>query len=329
MSDQGGGSQSLDDFENEAPLHLVPRRVITADGSSQNSDQVIGESPVALVFNGISHAVMMATPADLEDFIVGFALCEGLIGRRSDIVDIELRPTKMGIEVDATTTNRVAESMRARRRSMMGPSGCGICGVESLSQVDRELPEVEKGPTPSMAAIKRACDQLANHQTYAGVTSGAHAAAWCRSNGDIICVREDVGRHNAMDKLVGAGLRANPGFPPRCIAMLSGRVSFELVQKAVMARFPVIVAVGAPGWLRSDSNCRRNVFPRCLGVAVVGLLMQSAWYATPMAIGSIRPSRIALRWAQERASSGDCRQGWRKLHRSSESGKRPHMRRTV
>ena len=139
MSDQGGGSQSLDDFENEAPLHLVPRRVITADGSSQNNDQVIGESPVALVFNGISHAVMMATPADLEDFIVGFALCEGLIGRRSDIVDIELRPTKMGLEVDATTTNRVAESMRARRRSMMGPSGCGICIV--LSSLYRRLTE--------------------------------------------------------------------------------------------------------------------------------------------------------------------------------------------
>ena len=203
MSDQGG-SQGLDDFENEAPLHLVPRRVITADGSSQNNDQVIGESPVALVFNGISHAVMMATPADLEDFILGFALCEGLIERRNDIVDIELRPTKMGIEVDATTTNRVAESMRMRRRSMMGPSGCGICGVESLSQVDRELPVVEKGPTPSMAAIKRACDQFADHQIFAGVTSGAHAAAWCQSNGDIICVREDVGRHNAMDKLIGS-----------------------------------------------------------------------------------------------------------------------------
>ena len=263
MSDQGGGSQSLDDFENEAPLHLVPRRGITADGSSQNNDQVIGESPVALVFNGISHAVMMATPADLEDFIVGFALCEGLIGRRSDIVDIELRPTKMGIEVDATTTNRVAESMRARRRSMMGPSGCGICGVESLSQVDRELPEVEKGPTPSMAAIKRACDQFANHQTYAGVTSGAHAAAWCRSNGDIICVREDVGRHNAMDKLIGS---RQPESSEEFV-IVSSRASFELVVKAAMAGCSSLVAMSAPTSLaiRKAKQTRLNLIAFATG----------------------------------------------------------------
>ena len=241
MSDQGG-SQGLDDFENEAPLHLVSRRVVTADGSTQNNDHVIGESPVALVFNGISHAVMMATPDDLEGFIVGFALCEGLVGRRNDIVDIELRHTELGIEVDAKTTNRVAESMRARRRSMMGPSGCGICGVESLSQVDRALPEVKQGPMPSIAAIQRACDQFSHHQTYAGITSGAHAAAWCQTNGDIICVREDVGRHNAMDKLMGS---RQPESPEEFV-LVSSRASFELVVKAAMAGCSSLVAMSAP-----------------------------------------------------------------------------------
>lgn len=241
MSDQVDG-HALDDSETDAPLYVVSRQVVTADGCTHNNDQVIGESPVALIFNGISYAVMMATPADLEDFIVGFALCEGLIGRRTDIVDIELRHTKMGIEVDARTTNRVAESMRMRRRSMMGPSGCGICGVESLSQVDRALPEVKEGPTPSVTAIQRACDQFADHQAYARVTSGAHAAAWCQSNGDIICVREDVGRHNAMDKLMGS---RQPEAPEEFV-IVSSRASFELVVKAAMAGCSSLVAMSAP-----------------------------------------------------------------------------------
>ena len=241
MSDQVD-SHTLEDYEFDAPLHSVSRQVVTSEGCSHNNDHVIGESPVALVFNGISHAVMMATPADLEDFIVGFALCEGLIERRNDIVDIELRSTEIGIEVDATTTNRVAESMRMRRRSMMGPSGCGVCGVESLSQVDRKLPEVEKGPTPSIAAIQRACDQFADHQTYAGMTSGAHAAAWCQSDGEIICVREDVGRHNAMDKLMGS---RQPESPEEFV-IVSSRASFELVMKAAMAGCSSLVAMSAP-----------------------------------------------------------------------------------
>ena len=236
MADHGGSDSAV----------LVTRTLSSDTGSVETDDLVVCEVPVALSFNGISYAVMMATPSDLEDFIRGFAIGEGIVSAPSAIYDIEITQAASGIDVNALVSNETAFKLKDRRRSMAGPSGCGLCGIESIEQLSRDIKPVSSDESdlqmPSEVALNRALAGLRPLQAISCQTGGAHAAAWCSPDGDILALREDVGRHNALDKILGwCALNPSEGF-----VLVSSRASFEMVSKAATAGVPVLVAVSAP-----------------------------------------------------------------------------------
>ncbi len=204
------------------------------------------ETAVALTYNGSTHAVMMATPADLEDFALGFSLTEGVIEQASDIDSLEIVPTSLGVEVRIWLKEERAKTYVGRKRSMAGPTGCGLCGVESLEAAMRPLPKVGKPSwqiTPN--AITTAMASLDPAQTLNQKTHAVHAAAFWTPAEGLVALREDVGRHNALDKLAGALIRAGRNASSGIIVMTS-RVSIELIQKAARLDAPVLAAVSAP-----------------------------------------------------------------------------------
>lgn len=217
------------------------------DGVSSVSEDVLAvETPVALEFNGISHAVMLASPADLEDFALGFSLTEGIVGEPSQFYGCEIEATAEGCLVHIDIATECFLKLKERRRNLTGRTGCGLCGTEALDQVVRPFPPVlhRHGVDPSQLIVgMRAMHSLQPLQQQSGAT---HAAAWMNEAGEVVCVREDVGRHNALDKLVGRAFFAGE-LPLRDkILLVSGRVSFELMQKALAAGIPVVAAISAP-----------------------------------------------------------------------------------
>lgn len=206
---------------------------------------VAEETPVAFEYNGRSHAVMMATPADLEDFAMGFSLCEEIVGSAADIERIGVRTLEDGIvlsiEVDPLRLLRGS----LRRRSMEGRSGCGLCGVDSLANAVREPRKVTAGFAASVEAVARAFAALPDHQPMNRANRSLHAAAWADPAGRILLAREDVGRHNALDKLAGALTRETID-PAGGFAVMSSRCSFELVQKAATIGIPLLATISAP-----------------------------------------------------------------------------------
>lgn len=204
------------------------------------------EVPVAMAYNGTSHAVMMATPADLEDFAVGFSLAEGLLPDASVIEEVAILPQERGILAAITIPPALAESLRAPVRAMAGRSGCGVCGVESLDQAVRPLqPLPQPQDLPRAEAIAVALRSLPDHQPMNAENRSVHAAALCRPDGTILLAREDVGRHNALDKLIGAAARQGIALDQGFVVMTS-RCSFELVQKAVTVGIPLLATLSAP-----------------------------------------------------------------------------------
>jgi formate dehydrogenase accessory protein FdhD len=203
------------------------------------------ETPVALVFNGVSHAVMLATPADLEDFAMGFALGEGIVAKRQEVLEIDVVALNDGIEARVTLLSRQFAALKERRRALAGPTGCGLCGMESLDDVLRPLPKVGGDFTITAAALRRALADMPQHQILNRATGAVHAAAWADAHGNIVLLREDVGRHNALDKLIGA-LAARDIDTSQGALLLTSRLSFELVQKAAMAGIQLMTAVSAP-----------------------------------------------------------------------------------
>jgi len=211
-------------------------------------EPVADEVAVALAYNGISHAVMLASPADLEDFAVGFSLSEGIVGRFAEIHDVQVTTAAEGITVDVTIGNGPFARLKDRRRTLAGRTGCGLCGTESLAHVARTLPPLpsiaDTGPL-DRAAIARAMAQFCELQTLQQATGAVHAAAWCSAGGEVRWLREDVGRHNALDKLIGALALNNVNAAQGFIAVTS-RASFEMVQKTAAAGVPLLAAVSAP-----------------------------------------------------------------------------------
>ncbi|MCD6005161.1 formate dehydrogenase accessory sulfurtransferase FdhD [Vreelandella alkaliphila] len=201
------------------------------------------ERPVALVYNGISHAVMMASPADLEDFALGFSLSEGILANITECYDLDIHEAPQGLTVHLTIASQRIAELKQRRRSLTGRTGCGLCGTEALEQAIRPIPSVV-APSLSDAAIQRSLQQLATHQPLQAATGASHGAAWCDTQGRIQRLREDVGRHNALDKLIGALAReAAPleeGF-----ALVTSRASYEMVHKCASAGIGALVAVSA------------------------------------------------------------------------------------
>lgn len=202
------------------------------------------EVPVAFVVNGISHAVMMATPADLEDFALGFAMTEGLVDNPSQLYDIEHSALAQGIEVRLQVAAQAEHKLKEKRRAMAGRTGCGLCGAERLEQVRLPVPDAPSVGLSAQAML-RAHTLLRDHQPENQRTGATHAAAWANLNGDIVCVREDVGRHNALDKLIGALLKNKQDMVQGFVCITS-RASFEMVQKTLQSGAGVLAAVSAP-----------------------------------------------------------------------------------
>ncbi len=220
-------------------------------------DHVAQEVPVALVFNGVSHTVMMASPCDLEDFALGFGLTEGLLAHPDELYSVEEHPTAQGLELHLQVSSACEWRLKDKRRTLAGRTGCGLCGTDSLSQVKRELPAV---PTVSVHAqhVHLAEHQLKGWQHLQQLTGATHAAAWVDLQGNILAVREDVGRHNALDKLIGHLTRqrtdASAGF-----LLITSRASFEMVQKAVSFGAGVLAAVSAPTALAVELAHKQNL----------------------------------------------------------------------
>jgi FdhD protein len=241
-------------------------REIMADGHMRAIQREVAvEAPVALEINGFGYAVLMASPADLEDLATGFALTEGLIDRAADIAAIDRHDAAEGVILRLSIAPHLAERLGERVRPRLSDSSCGLCGLENLQQVMRPLPPVRGASTATDAAIFRARAALAEAQPLNAATGAVHAAALVSADGMIRLVREDVGRHNALDKLIGAmlrdGLDWDGGF-----TLLSSRCSFELVEKAVIAGCPMLVTISAPTSLAisraADAGLRLVVLAR-------------------------------------------------------------------
>lgn len=217
----------------------------TATASRACAEILAEEVPVALVYNGISHAVMLATPGDLEDFALGFSLSECIVGRAGEILDLDIVEQAQGIEVRMQLTAERAHALKQHRRSLAGRTGCGLCGTESLEQLARRGGRVTSSAQVVQGAVTRALAGLGQRQTLFGLTGAVHAAAWCDLSGGIELLREDVGRHNALDKMIGALARGNRGFDEGFVLMTS-RASYEIVQKAAAVGIAVVAAVSAP-----------------------------------------------------------------------------------
>ncbi len=222
-----------------------PARRLTISGGESLDEIVAEEVAVALVYNGISHAVMMATPCDLEDFARGFSLTERIVEKPSEIYDIDVEPMERGIEVRLTIAAQRMAGLQERRRNLAGRTGCGLCGVDSLDAAMRPvLPSATLG-TVSRQAIERAMAALPALQSINRANGAVHAAGWAAADGTLLAVREDVGRHNALDKLGGALARSGVAGPGGFVVVTS-RCSYEMVQKAAALGAVAIAAVSAP-----------------------------------------------------------------------------------
>jgi FdhD protein len=221
---------------------LQYRQGVVVDASRVVPEEV----PIAFSYRGSTHAVMMATPADLEDFALGFSMAEGIITGRDDVLAIEPLDAGDGIDVQVTLKDASVEALTARRRRMAGPVGCGLCGIESIEQATRDVPDVGASSlsfTP--AEIHDAMEALGRAQVLNRSTHAVHGAGFYIPGEGLLAIREDVGRHNALDKLVGAVLQAGRRGDEGMVVVTS-RLSVEMVQKAAVLGCPVLVAISAP-----------------------------------------------------------------------------------
>ncbi|MEP6907142.1 MAG: formate dehydrogenase accessory sulfurtransferase FdhD [Pseudoxanthomonas sp.] len=212
-------------------------------------DQLAEETPVAVHYDGEPFAVMMATPRDLQDFAYGFSLTEGRT-TADDIVDIEVKYVLEGVLLDIRTRTPAPVS-DTQPRSLPGRSGCGLCGTRMLEDVARRPPRVGDGPVLGSSSLQAALAALQQLQPLNTITGATHAAAWADSDGNLRLVREDVGRHNALDKLIGAMLRERLD-PQQGFALVTSRASYEMVTKAATAGITVLAAISAPTVLAVD-----------------------------------------------------------------------------
>ncbi len=230
-------------YDDAACVH---RQVQRQNGAIRErvADWIATEVPVALHYNGQPHVVMMATPSDLDDFALGFSLSEGIVARESELESLKVRELLEGIVVDITIPAKRAEAVATRQRNLTGQSSCGLCGTQSLADAVRQPRSVGSGPQLSVEALQRALAALPNQQPVNALTGATHAAAWIDRDGEIVLVREDIGRHNALDKLIGAlaraGIDTNTG-----AVVISSRASYEMVQKAATVGISIVVAISA------------------------------------------------------------------------------------
>lgn len=236
----------------DGPLQQRAKLLWRGGNPILSSRCVAEEMAVALTFGGSTNAVMMATPADLEDFGIGFALTEGIIAQADEVASIEIVESSLGVEVQMWLDRRRTDELSARRRAMVGPVGCGLCGIESLEQACPTPPHVLSEATFRARDLLNAMSALAPLQELNQKTRSVHAAAFWQPRDGVGLIREDVGRHNALDKLAGALMRENMSRAGGAI-LLTSRVSVEMVQKTARIGAPVLVAVSAPTTLAIET----------------------------------------------------------------------------
>lgn len=280
-------------FIVNAPLSEVNVKRWRGSVCSEAKDEVAEEVPIALIYNGVSHAVMLATPQDLEDFALGFSLSEGILQNKSELYDVEIVAQSQGIELRLEVASEAFAKLKERRRNLTGRTGCGLCGAESLEQALRlpalENPAREKndalqasiheasGASIKAASILVAFKALQTKQVLQQATGATHASAWVNAEGEVVMLREDVGRHNAMDKLIGAlakSAKQQNGF-----VLTSSRASVEMVQKVALAGYHILAAISAPTGLAIR-------IAQTYGVTLVGFLREQQFviYAHPQRI---------------------------------------------
>ncbi|MBX3656422.1 MAG: formate dehydrogenase accessory sulfurtransferase FdhD [Ramlibacter sp.] len=248
----------------DAPLHpLAGTRSVAVSGRRagrvyEAQDCVAEEVPVALEFNGISHAVMLASPVDLEDFALGFALTEGIVQAASEVHDIDLLSSPQGMTVQLRIASARFAALKERRRTLAGRTGCGLCGTESLGDAVRAPAPLQTPVRFAASAVTAALQALRSRQALHEATGATHAAGWARASGELALAREDVGRHNALDKLVGALMRerlpAGDGF-----IVITSRASYEMVGKTARAGVALLAAVSGVTGLAVDVASQARV----------------------------------------------------------------------
>ncbi|MFL3022888.1 MAG: formate dehydrogenase accessory sulfurtransferase FdhD [Methylophilaceae bacterium] len=220
------------------------------NGIKKDSVECIAEeTPIAMVFNGISHVVMMATPDNLEDFAKGFSISENIVSDIEEIYSIEVNRSDVGIEIDINISNEAFNKLKDKRRNLIGRTGCGLCGAESLNQVFNHHNSIQAITQQSVFSAKNislALDHISKHQIIQQQTGATHAAALCNQDGKILFVREDVGRHNALDKLIGAFYNHDSLNIKNPFIIISSRASYEMIQKAATLKVALVVAISAP-----------------------------------------------------------------------------------
>ena len=247
-------------MRNLPPVRLtMPRRLLTQEAAVSGTRTVPEETPIAITFGRTTYAVMMATPADIEDFAVGFSLTERIIEDIAEITELEIVAVPEGIEARMTLSSNRDAQLLSRRRRLTGPAGCGLCGIESLEAAVAPPMPVASSLRISRQAIFQALSRLREKQTLNAETHAVHAAGFWLGD-EFQAVREDVGRHNALDKLAGALARTKVDARSG-ILVLSSRLSIELVQKASSIGCPIVVAVSAPTAyaLRAAEECGMTV----------------------------------------------------------------------
>ena len=222
------------------------------------ADDVLIERPVSLIYNGMPHVVIMCTPQDLIDFIYGFSLTEGVVMSRDDIRSIEIHPKPLGIEARVEVTPLCMSRIEGRKRQMSARTGCGICGLDTLTDVVREQRPIDFDFKINETAIDKALGDATDAQIMNQKTGGAHAAFFVASDGVIMLMREDVGRHVALDKLIGAMIQLNID-PKSGFILTTSRASFEMIQKAVAARVGLLVTMSAPTSMAIDLAHEMNL----------------------------------------------------------------------
>lgn len=227
-------------------------------GSEVAAEEVASEVPVAFVYNGVPFAVMLATPQDLEDFALGFSVTENVIESAADCQGMEVVPEAQGYSIYLSIPTPRSDALSTRRRQLAGRTGCGLCGTELLEDALRPVAPVARDTTFSAHAVQAGAMALGSVQALNAITGAVHAAAWCDATGAIRLVREDVGRHNALDKLIGAlmtaGVDAGTGF-----VLVTSRASYEMVHKCAAAGIGMIAAVSAPTSLAIEVALAANV----------------------------------------------------------------------
>nr|WP_072016915.1 formate dehydrogenase accessory sulfurtransferase FdhD [Erwinia oleae] len=253
MNDKSECFQNVSEIAGAGQLPVWTRAALDAPENDWLADEV----PVALVYNGISHVVMMTTPKDLEAFALGFSLSEGIIASPGDIYGMDVVHACGGIEVQIELSSRRFAALKTQRRAMAGRTGCGVCGVDQLGEIGKPIAPLPFSQTFALAQLDRALSQLKRFQPVGELTGCTHAAAWIMPGGNLTGGYEDVGRHVALDKLLGAR-SGQPGWQQGAV-LVSSRASYEMVQKSAMCGVEILFAVSAATRLAVEVARRSNL----------------------------------------------------------------------